>query len=331
MTSTLCQSNPTNLFFDTPAHCRQFIDEYFMKKIGRTSGATLARLASLIGNKTELEITNKHFLNCLGNLWTERTLIAATNKLVKLELINKQRTWVRDAQGRILSSKNTYSINWRKVWEMLTTTVLKKLQLPTVTNSSFSKEKENNVRNRTSNSFLINEKEQPAASSRRIEIKKDKPITKPWYQKAWGVGMQKDQIEKTYPEFMKYHSETRPSHRTPKQWTLAWVRWITKERDSMTKKEEVVKVDEFKIKSEMRYEIYQEKDEEIKELKLKLLEMVDPKTYRAWFSEIILEHCLDDGKFDFTFYSPNSFINDTLNADPIFFGRLRSLRIKPKQ
>jgi hypothetical protein len=216
---------------------------------------------------------------------------------------------------------------------MLTLTVLKKLHLPLVTNSSFSKEKENNVRNRTSSLSSIKVKEQPGP----IALNADRPICMPWYKKAWSVGMQKDQIEKTYPEFLKYHTEIKPSHRWPKQWTLAWIRWVTnclkftEESESMTKKEEIQKVDKFLIKSEMTFEISQEVDPKIKDIKLKLLEMVDPATYRAWFSQLVLEHCLDDENFDFTFYSPSPFIDDTLNSDPIFFGRLQNLKIKPKR
>lgn len=327
--------NLTNIFFDTPSHKRHFIDDHFKKEIGRTRAEILAKLATLIGHKNELEITNKHLLNCFNNIFTERTLTSATQKLVELDLLKKVRVWVRDEQGRILSSKNTYSINWKKVWEMITDTVWKKLQLPSAVPSSFSKEKENNVHKSTFRFFSTKVKEQPVASSlpkTRIELKKDKPISKSWCRKAWEVGIHTDQIEKIHPEFIKYHTETKPSRRTAKQWTLAWIRWIannitySKEEKMPKLKKEVI--DPYKIESEMRYEIYNEKSETIKTLRFKILEFATPSTYKAWFKDIIFETCFNDDNYDYVFIPRSNFIKDKFDTDPKLNGILKAFKIK---
>lgn len=320
---------------------KNLLDTFYIKTLGRRNGIILSKLGHLVGEKENVRISIDHLINSVGGAWKDRSVKACIRDLKDLGLIDKIVGYVRDAQGRIISSYIDFTMKWEKIRKLIfpdgepISTEVQNLPTPSAVPSSFSKEKENNVHKSTFRFFSTKVKEQPVASSlpkTRIELKKDKPISKSWYRKAWEVGIHTDQIEKIHPEFIKYHTETKPSRRTAKQWTLAWIRWIannitySKEEKMPKLKKEVI--DPYKIESEMRYEIYNEKSETIKTLRFKILELATPSTYKAWFKDIIFETCFNDDNYDYAFIPRSNFIKDKFDTDPKLNGILKAFKIK---
>jgi hypothetical protein len=102
---------------------------------------------------------------------------------------------------------------------------------------------------------------------------------------------------------------------------------IEKEKEEMARKEKEA-VDPYKIESEMRYSIYNEKSETIKDLKFKILELATPVTYKAWFKDIIFETCFNDDNYDYSFTPKTNFLKDQFDTDPKLNNILKAFKIK---
>lgn len=341
---------------------KNLLDTFYATKIGKCAGFVLAKIEHLVGENDNVRISNDHLINSLAGLWKKTSLKNATKQLKELGFIDKTPGYVRDAQGRIIASYNDYTVNRDNISKFMfpdgKTTEGQKTATPTVTpllkDLAISKE--------VFEEKVVSKMENTTPKPTRLIPIEDFPIEENLQiikERLMRDGIECDSVEHEMRKMTENYSNPEKSRIASvlqkagqkfmvclKGFYSLFKRWIIsgktnntqehislrlnnkKEKDEEMAKAKKETIDPYKIESEMRYEIYNEKSETIKTLRFKILELATPSTYKAWFKDIIFETCFNDDNYDYAFIPRSNFIKDKFDTDPKLNGILKAFKIK---
>ena len=337
---------------------KNLLDTFYIKILGRRNGIMLSKLTHLVGENENVRISVDHLINSVGGAWKDRSVKASTKDLKDLELIDKKQGYVRDVQGRIIASYIDFTMKWANIRKLVTpdedpNTEGQNSPTPTVT--LLPKELAN--KDLAISKKVISQKTTGLMPIEEFPIEENIQIIKTHLMRD---GIECDSIEHEMRRMAENYSNPNKSRLACslqkagqkfmvclKGFYSLFKRWILngktnntpehinirlnnkkeQEREEMAKPKKEV-VDPYKVESEMRYEIYNEKSEAIKDLKFKILEFATPATYKAWFKDIIFETCFNDDNYDYSFTPRTNFLKDQFDTDPKLNNILKAFKIK---
>jgi hypothetical protein len=339
-----------------PSYKKHLSNNFFENMLGRCASEVLDKLLYIIRDDVtqRIHLSNKFIINLLGRKVSDATITRATNKLKRLGLIEKDQKYTFGEQKRITGSRNFYSVNIDKIREIISPTELASCKLPTVT--PLSKDIAN--KDLAISKKVVSKKENTTLMPiDEFPIEENMPIIKEWLERD---GIECDSVEHEMKK-MAYNYTNPAKSRIAgelqrigqkfkvclKGFYSLFKRWlnngkmnnsqeqinirlnniIEKENEQMAKSKKEI-VDSSMIESEMRYEIYGEKDEKIRHLREKILELATPVTYKDWFNSLKFEHCFNDTNYDYAFVPKNNFIKDHFDTNVKLSNILKILKIK---
>jgi hypothetical protein len=337
---------------------KNLLDTFYIKILGRRNGIMLSKLIHLVRENENVRISVDHLINSVGGAWKDRSVKASTKDLKDLDLIDKKQGYVRDAQGRIIASYIDFTMKWENIRKLVSpdgppSTEGQNSPVPTVT--FLPKELAN--KDLAISKKVISQKNTGLMPIENFPIEENIQVIK---TQLIIDGIECDSVEHEMKRMVDNYSNPIKSRIASglqkvgqkfmvclKGFYSLFKRWIIngkinnsqelisirlnnkieKEKEEMARKEKEA-VDPYKIESEMRYSIYNEKSETIKDLKFKILELATPVTYKAWFKDIIFETCFNDDNYDYSFTPKTNFLKDQFDTDPKLNNILKAFKIK---